>query len=117
IPQVRSVYVKNSPLRLVSLCGASASYERELVRQLRSDKFTISDLVVVDLQQKSLAAIPQGEAVSVLADISKLPLRSPEATADQGERSGQLLLVSRIMEHYLPDGVLEDTIREVGRVL
>lgn len=117
LPHVREVYPAQSPLRVISLCGGEAFYERVVCGELQQQGWE-SELHVVDLQTASLERIRESRfpVYTVNRSVAELPFGT-QGTNEYGGEESPTLVLSRAYEHYLPLSVLAGALNETGRVL
>lgn len=110
VRQVEHAYPLDRPITILGLGSGPALYERTVAKAFHDAGREVF-LVPTDLQRESLAQIPSTDPFTVTgiyADATNIPL--PDG-------SGDILILSRAVEHYLPPGGLEKMVAEAGRLL
>lgn len=118
LPHVEAAYPAGGQLRVISLCGGEAFYERVACEAIRDELGLKPGLIVVDLQRASLQRIPETPfpVMPIHTSVTRLPFNS-ECLNDYGEATTPTLVLSRAFEHYLSPADIAATLHETGRIL
>jgi len=114
-PLVEKEFRHERPIDVMGLGSGSAVYESVVCEELKSRGVETNLLVVADRQMGSLRgarnASVEVSPISVLADLSDLPISTPPPEALPR------LILSRAIEHYFSDEGLAGMLKETARVM